>query len=86
MILRSVPVALLLVGLVGCANPRLTLDNYQRLEVGMSRAQVEAILGSPRECHGALMVDLCTWGAGSRAIHAQFLGGEALAFQYQGLK
>ncbi|WP_230086277.1 outer membrane protein assembly factor BamE domain-containing protein [Halomonas sp. 328] len=85
MILRFVPVALLLVALVGCANPRLTLDNYQRLEVGMSRAQVEAILGSPKECHGALMVDLCTWGRGARTIHAQFLGGEALAFQYQGL-
>lgn len=85
MILRSLSVVLLLAGLVGCANPRLTLDNYQRLEAGMSRAQVEAILGSPRECHGALMVDLCSWGAGARTIHAQFLGGEALAFQYQGL-
>ena len=33
---------------------RLTPDNYAQLSAGMSRAEVEALLGKPTQCAGAL--------------------------------
>ncbi|MCG7599509.1 outer membrane protein assembly factor BamE [Halomonas sp. McH1-25] len=73
-------------GLAGCEDARLTLDNYQQLQAGMSRAQVEAILGEPSECSGAVMIDNCLWGDESRFVQAQFVAGKAMTYQYQGLK
>jgi outer membrane protein assembly factor BamE (lipoprotein component of BamABCDE complex) len=34
--------------LAGCGGPGVTLDNYNRIEKGMTMAQVKAILGTPR--------------------------------------
>lgn len=86
---RNVWVAAIMVatlGLVGCEDSRLTLDSYEQLQAGMTRAQVEAILGEPSECSGAVMIDNCLWGDEVRFIQAQFVGGKAMAYQYQGLK
>lgn len=78
--------ALIVLGLAGCGESRLTLDNYERLEAGMTRDQVEEVLGAPSECSGAVMVDNCLWGDAQRFIQAQFVGGKAMTYQYQGLK
>jgi len=83
---RRVGVGGLLLLLSACGNTALTLDNYDRLEPGMTRAEVEAVLGSPSECAGALMIANCRWGGEQRFIQAQFIDGKALSFQYQGLK
>ncbi|MHB0774742.1 hypothetical protein [Halomonas sp. WWR20] len=72
-------------GLAGCAG-RLTMDNYEQLEVGMARDRVESILGEPSHCSGAAMVASCRWGSGRRFIQAQFIGDKAITYQYQGLK
>lgn len=77
---------LLTLWLAGCQPSTLTLDNYQRLSPGMTREAVEAVLGEPSECAGAMMVDQCRWGDEARYIQGQFLNGKALAFQYQGLR
>lgn len=37
----------LLVGLIGCSNPNVTLANYQRIEDGMSRSEVVGVMGKP---------------------------------------
>lgn len=83
--LKTAVALLLTLWLVGCQPSTLTLDNYQRLSPGMSREEVEAILGAPSECAGAMMVDQCRWGDEARFIQGQFLNGKALSFQYQGL-
>lgn len=78
---------LMLVGvllLAGC-NP-VTQENFSRLEAGMSRAQVEEMLGKPGECAGALGMSSCTWGAKHRFISIQFAGDKVMMFSGQGLK
>lgn len=72
-------------GLAGCAG-NLTMSNYERLEIGMTQARVESILGEPSHCSGAAMVAHCRWGGERRFIQAQFIGGRAITYQYQGLK
>jgi len=39
---------LLVLLLAGCGGPGVTLDNYNRIERGMTMAEVRAILGPPR--------------------------------------
>lgn len=77
----------LLVGLLvlaGC-NP-ITQENFAKLEAGMSRQQVEELLGKPGECAGALGMSSCTWGAKHRFISIQFAGDKVMMFSGQGLK
>ena len=70
--------------LVGC-NP-ITQENFAKLEAGMSRQQVEELLGKPGECAGALGMSSCTWGAKHRFISIQYAGDKVLMFSGQGLK
>lgn len=76
----------LMLVLSACGNTALTLGNYDRLAPGMTRAEVEAILGEPAGCSGAVLFDYCRWGDERRFIQAQFIDGKALSFQYRGLK
>lgn len=70
--------------LAGC-NP-ITQENFAKLEAGMSRQQVEELLGKPGECAGALGMSSCTWGAKHRFISIQYAGDKVLMFSGQGLK
>ena len=70
--------------LAGC-NP-ITQENFAQLEAGMSRQQVEELLGKPGECAGALGMSSCTWGAKHRFISIQYAGDKVMMFSGQGLK
>ncbi|CDZ95181.1 MULTISPECIES: outer membrane protein assembly factor BamE domain-containing protein [Pseudomonadaceae] len=70
--------------LTGC-NP-ITQENFAKLEAGMSRQQVEELLGKPGECAGALGMSSCTWGSKHRFISIQYAGDKVLMFSGQGLK
>ena len=70
--------------LTGC-NP-ITQENFAKLEAGMSRQQVEELLGKPGECAGALGISSCTWGTKDSFISIQYAGDKVLMFSGQGLK
>ncbi|MCM2973559.1 MULTISPECIES: hypothetical protein [Larsenimonas] len=78
--------ALTLVGVSGCMESQLSMTNYDQLKTGMSRGDVEAVLGKASECSGAVGVANCRWGDDRRFIQAQFVGGHAVSYQYQGLE
>lgn len=80
------PFALLAVLLALAACSKVTQENYARLEAGMSRAQVEKLLGKPEECAGALGMSSCTWGDKNRFISIQFAGDQVMMFSGKGLK
>ena len=41
---------------------KLTKENYDKLEMGMSQDEVEAILGSADNCGKTMGTMACTWG------------------------
>jgi uncharacterized membrane protein len=49
-LLRPALAAVLLLGLAACS--RVTADNYDRLQTGMTRAEVHALLGAPDKVSG----------------------------------
>ncbi|WP_369960213.1 outer membrane protein assembly factor BamE [Pseudomonas benzenivorans] len=60
--------------------------NYSKLQAGMSKTEVEQLLGAPSECAGALGITSCTWGDEQSMISVQFAGDQVLMFSGKGLK
>ena len=83
----SLRVAALLAGcLLLAACNKVNQDNYAQLKPGMSKDEVERLLGGPSECAGALGMSSCTWGDEQRFISVQYAGDKVLLFSGQGLK
>ncbi|MDX1299160.1 MAG: outer membrane protein assembly factor BamE [Pseudomonas sp.] len=83
----SLRVAALLAGcLFLAACNKVNQDNYAKLKPGMSKVEVENLLGKPSECAGALGISSCTWGDEQRFISVQYAGEQVLLFSGKGLK
>ena len=83
----SLRVVALLAGcllLVACN--KVNQDNYAQLKPGMSKDEVERLLGGPDECAGALGMSSCTWGDEKRFISVQYAADKVLMYSGQGLK
>ncbi|MFG0723286.1 outer membrane protein assembly factor BamE [Pseudomonas sp. GLN_6] len=83
----SLRVVALLAGcllLVACN--KVNQDNYAQLKPGMSKDEVERLLGGPDECAGALGMSSCTWGDEQRFISVQYAGDKVLMFSGKGLQ
>lgn len=65
---------------------KVSQDNYAQLKPGMSKDEVEGLLGSPGECAGALGMSSCTWGDEQRFISVQYAGDKVMMFSGKGLK
>jgi hypothetical protein len=84
MSLRSIAVLACCLALVACS--KINQENYSKLKPGMTKAEVEALLGGPSECAGALGMTSCTWGDEERFISVQYAGEKVLMFSGKGLK
>ena len=82
--LRYVAMLSFCVLLTACS--KVNQENYSKLSTGMTKAQVEQLLGAPTDCSGALGVSSCTWGDKNSFISVQYAGDTVLVFSGQGLK
>lgn len=74
----NVLVSGLLLAVLGCS--KLTLENYNRIAVGMSYDEVVELIGAPKTCDDVLSVRSCTWGDETRSVKVNFLAGEVLLY------
>lgn len=65
---------------------KVNQENYSKLAAGMSKAEVENLLGAPAECAGALGMTSCTWGDDKAYISVQYAGDKVMLFSGKGLK
>lgn len=79
-------VALLGLCLLLAACNKVNQENFAKLHTGMSKTEVEQLLGAPRECAGALGFTSCTWGDDKTFISIQFAQDQVLVFSGAGLK
>ncbi|WP_412722384.1 DUF3862 domain-containing protein [Alteromonas sp. D210916BOD_24] len=71
--------------LVGCS--KLTKENYDKLEMGMTQSEVEGILGAADNCAKTLGTKACTWGdENAKHVKIVFMGDKAATFTYDGLQ
>jgi outer membrane protein assembly factor BamE (lipoprotein component of BamABCDE complex) len=76
--------------LISCGGPKLTQENFEKIQTGMTLAQVQAILGEPTE---ASSVDVAIvsgtvskWKQGDVTISIQFVNGKVVAKQFSKVK
>jgi len=70
--------------ILGCS--KLTLENYNKIEVGMKYDEVTQLIGQPDHCDDVMGVRSCQWGDEKRSIHVNFLAGQVLLFSSDNLK
>ena len=84
--MRIATLAVLGACLLITACSKVNQENYSQLASGMSKVEVEALLGKPAECSGALGMTSCTWGDQERFISVQYASDRVLMFSGKGLK
>ena len=86
---------LILISLItsGCAESRLTMENYARIEEGMSLRQVEAVLGKGDKKGGGLSIGSfdasayeVIWGNKKHFIAATLVNDEVITKVHRGLE
>lgn len=73
----------LLLALAGCN--RLTLENYGKIQVGMSDNEVFGLIGKPDRCDDVMGIRNCSWQSGERSVNVSFAAGKVLLFTSQNL-
>lgn len=74
----------LLSALVGCS--KLTLENYNRVGVGMTYDQVTDLIGKPDRCDDLMGMRSCVWGDEERSVNINFVAGKVLLFSSNNLQ
>lgn len=77
-------IALIALALTGCS--KLTMQNYQKLQTGMTQQEVEALIGSPSSCDETLGIRTCVWGDEARNVKANFVAGKLVLMSAHQLK
>ncbi len=85
-LLRCLLAATVVVSVAACGS-KITEQNYARLTSGMTRQEVEEILGAPTESKtlaiGSLSGTLATWkGKDGSIISVQFLNGKVMGKEF----
>lgn len=78
-----ITVITILLLLVACS--KVTRENYQKLELGMSWQEVVQLLGEPDRCEALLNAKSCVWQEGDKSITVRFIGDEVILFSSEGL-
>lgn len=76
--------AALAILLAACS--KLTVENYDKLKVGMRYEEVRQILGAPESCSDLLTVKSCTWGDDKRFIQVNFVADQVVLFNSSNLR
>jgi hypothetical protein len=74
----------LLLAMLGCS--KLTLENYNKITVGMPYDEVTRLIGPPDSCDDLMGVRNCQWGDEKRSVHVNFVGGKVLLFSSSNLQ
>jgi hypothetical protein len=78
--------ALLGPGLAGCAGSKITKENFDKIKIGMTQEEVQAILGPPTEASGIEIPmfsgTMSKWVQGDTVITVQFVNGKVVAKEF----
>ena len=72
--------------LISCGGPQLTQENFDKVQTGMTLAQVQAILGEPTESSSVDVAvfsgTVSKWRQGDVTVTIQFVNGKVVAKQF----
>ena len=65
---------------------KLTSENYNKLQVGMTFAEVKQIIGTPDNCKDMMALKRCAWSDGGRSITVDFMMDKAVWLNAENLR
>ena len=65
---------------------KLSVENYDKLKIGMPYSEVKQLLGTPERCSDVLGVKSCTWGDDRRSITVNFIGDQVIIFNAENIR
>ncbi|WDP85572.1 MAG: DUF3862 domain-containing protein [Desulfobacter sp.] len=68
-----------------CGCSKLTRENYEKIEMGMTYDQVVEIIGQPDTCDAAMGAKQCIWGDKDKNITIGFMGDNVILPSMTGL-
>ena len=74
----------LLLVLLACS--KLTLENYNKIQVGMNYDEVVGLIGAPEKCDDVMGLRSCAWGDDKRSVSVTFAANKVLLFSSSNLK
>jgi len=81
--IRNLVAMSLLLVLLGCS--RLSLENYNKITVGMPYDDVIQLIGKPDQCDDVMGVRNCKWGNDKRSVTVSFVANKVLLFSSSNL-
>ena len=82
---RALSIALVILFVQGCS--KVTMANYDRVEMGMIKSDVELILGKPDQCEAVIGTHTCVWGdQEGKHIKVNFIADRAAIITQDGLE
>ncbi len=69
-------VVLFLMSLPACS--KLTVENYNRIKIGMDYAEVVKILGNASECDSIFNAKNCVWNDGKKNVTIKFVADKVV--------
>ena len=73
-----------LLALSACS--KLTLQNYDKITVGMPYDSVVKLIGKPDKCDDVVGVRSCDWHHGKASVHVNFVGDQVLIYSSSNLE
>lgn len=70
--------------LAGCSG-KITPENFDKLNSGMTYEQVQKIIGDPASCESNIGIKSCTWEEGEKNINVKFLADKVFLFSSNNL-
>jgi len=64
---------------------KVSLENYEKIEVGMDKTEVEAILGSADNCVEKTLHTNCVWGDESKNIEITLVSDKVTIYSKHGI-
>lgn len=82
--IRTVLAMGLMLVLLGCG--QLTLENYNKITMGMTYDEVTQLIGKPDNCNDLMGVRSCQWGNEKRSVNVNFVSGKVMIFASSNLQ
>jgi hypothetical protein len=82
--MRYIMIALTLLFFAGCS--KVSKENYDKIQVGMSYSQVSDILGKATNCDAIAGVSDCTWGDEKHYIKVKLVADKVMFMHSQSIE
>jgi hypothetical protein len=82
--MKKLLLATAILTLTGCS--KVNMENYNKVKVGMDKAEIEAILGSADQCEEKTLHTNCTWGSEDKHIMVTLVSDKVTLYTKKGLE